>query len=240
MTMNPKRNKSRNGMAGLLCLCGLLLASSPADAQNKALPEAANPYFAPVTGQSVAPNPDGFIQRWLLLEPISMPLKSNTGFTDSYLKQAFNTQYFPKQLEVLPKDGASVKVGKEKLKWHALDSKLFNVKLFRFATSFEKTKYGVLFWAVTVVDCPEEMTDVRLAVGSNSASMWWLNGEEAVMLEGDRRMVRDDVVSKRLTLKKGRNILRGAVINGPGMSDFCIRFLDGQGRPVRNLSINVK
>ena len=61
-----------------------------------------------------------------------------------------------------------------------------------------------------------------------------------LMLEGDRRMVRDDVVSKKLTLKKGRNILRGAVINGPGMSDFCIRFIDGQGKPVRNLSIHVK
>ena len=149
-------------------------------------------------------------------------------------------QYFPKQMETVPKDGAVVKVGKEKLKWHALDSKLFNVKLFRFATSFEKPKYGVLFWAVTIIDCPEEMKDVRLAVGSNGASMWWLNGEEAVMLEGDRRMVRDDVVSKKLTLKKGRNILRGAVINGPGMSDFCVRIIDGQGKPVRNLSIQVK
>ena len=33
------------------------------------------------------------------------------------------------------------------------------------------------------------MKDIRLAVGSNSASMWWLNGKEAVMLSGDRRMV---------------------------------------------------
>lgn len=172
--------------------------------------------------------------------PSLCPVKSNVVFTDSYLKEIFHTQYFPKQMETVPKDGAVVKVGKEKLKWHALDSKLFNVKLFRFATSFKKPKYGVLFWAVTIIDCPEEMKDVRLSVGSNGASMWWLNGEEAVMLEGDRRMVRDDVVSKKLTLKKGRNILRGAVINGPGMSDFCVRFIDGQGKPVRNLSIHVK
>ena len=55
-------------------------------------------------------------------------------------------------------------------------SSLFNVKLFRFATSFKKPKYGVLFWAVTIIDCPEEMKDVRLSVGSNGASMWWLNG----------------------------------------------------------------
>ena len=59
------------------------------------------------------------------------------------------------------------------------------------------------------------------------------------MLSGDRRMVKDDAMSKRITLKKGRNILRGAVINGPGMSDFCVRFLDENGNPVKNYKINL-
>lgn len=232
--------KTLISMVRLLCLCGFFFGHSSMNAQNKGLPEAINPYFTAVTKQPIAPHAAGFIQRWLLLEPISVPIKSNIVFTDTYLREKFTTQYFPKQLEVLPKDGATVKVGKDKLKWHALDSKLFNVKLFRFATSFEKPKYGVLFWAVTIIDCPETIENVRLAVGSNGASMWWLNGEEAVMLEGDRRMVKDDKVSKELTLKKGRNILRGAVINGPGMSDFCVRFLDEQGNPIKNISINVK
>ena len=184
-----------NKIVRLFCLCVFLFGHSSADAQNRNLPADINPYFGPVGKQPVMPNAAGFIQRWLLLEPISMPVKSNVVFTDSYLKEVFHTQYFPKQMETVPKDGAVVKVGKEKLKWHALDSKLFNVKLFRFATSFKKSKYGVLFWAVTIIDCPEEMKDVRLSVGSNGASMWWLNGEEAVMLEGDRRMVRDDVLT---------------------------------------------
>ena len=95
----------------------------------------------------------------------------------------------------------------------------------------------MLFWGVTIIDCPEEIKDVRLAVGSNSASMWWLNGEETLLLSGDRRMVKDDCMSRRLTLKKGRNILRGAIINGPGMSDFCVRFLDEKGNPVTNFTI---
>jgi hypothetical protein len=81
------------------------------------------------------------------------------------------------------------------------------------------------------------MKDVRLAVGSNSASMWWLNGEEALLMSGDRRMVVDDCVSKRLTLKKGINVLRGTIINGPGMSDFCVRFLDANGKPLNQLKI---
>jgi hypothetical protein len=50
-------------------------------------------------------------------------------------------------------------------------------------------------------------------------------------------MVMDDCVSTRLKLNKGRNILLGAVINGPGMSDFCVRFIDDNGKPVRDLTI---
>ena len=130
-----------------------------------------------------------------------------------------------------------VKTVKQTLTWHALDSEMFNVKLFRFAEKYGEKVYGVLFWGVTIIDCPEEIKDVRLAVGSNSASMWWLNGEEALLLSGDRRMVKDDCMSRRLTLKKGRNILRGAIINGPGMSDFCVRFLDEKGNPVTNFTI---
>ncbi len=194
------------------------------------------PYFTPATRNPITPDNDGFIRRWLLLEPINKPNRTNAVFTDSYLREAFYTEYFPNQFTVIPKDNDKVKVGEQELTWHALDATGFNVKLFRFATNLKKQMYGVLFWVVTVVDCPAEMKNVRLAVGSNSASMWWLNGEEVLLLTGDRRMVMDDFVSKRLTLKKGRNIIRGAVINGPGMSDFCVRFLDENGKPIRNIT----
>jgi hypothetical protein len=220
------------------------------------------PYFVPATSKKLTPDADGFIQRWLLLEPISKPNRSNTVFTDSYLREAFSKEYFKDQFTVLPKDGDKVTVTVPKppavsdfrmrpgqtepaepemetveLKWHALESTNFNVKLFRFATGLQKQEYGVMFLAVTVVNSPEDIENVRMAVGSNSASMWWLNGEEAVFMSGDRRMVMDDCVSPRLTLKKGKNIVRGAVINGPGMSDFCVRFIDENGQPVKNITI---
>jgi hypothetical protein len=198
------------------------------------------PYFTPATASKKTPDSEGFIQRWLLLEPINKPNRSNTVFTDSYIRTAFTTEYFPNQFTVLPKDGEKVKVGEQELTWHALESTNFNVKLFRFAYGLRKPVYGVLFWAVTVVNSPREMKNVRMAVGSNSASMWWLNGKEAVILSGDRRMVMDDCVSTRLTLNKGKNIIRGAVINGPGMSDFCVRFLDEKGEPIKDLTISCK
>lgn len=194
-------------------------------------------YFVPATEAFKTPDEEGFIPRWTLLEPIEVPVRSNTIFTDSYLKNAFDTIYFDNQFSILPKNGDVVQVGHKQLKWHSLDSKLFNVKLFRFAYGLHKPEYGVLFWAVTIIDSPEEIKNVRMSVGSNSASKWWLNGEEAILLSGDRRMVMDDALSKRVTLKKGRNIIRGAVINGPGMSDFCVRFVDENGAPLRNFKI---
>jgi hypothetical protein len=130
-----------------------------------------------------------------------------------------------------------MKVGKQNLLWHAVESNTFNVRLFRFAELAGKQTYGVLFWAVTVIDCPEQIDDVRLAAGSNGSSIWWLDGKEVLRLSGDRRMVKDDGMSPRITLKKGRNILRTAVINGPGLSDFCVRFVDGDGKPVTNYQI---
>lgn len=224
-------------------------------------------YFTPVTAEAATPDQDGFIRRWLLLEPIAKPNRSNTVFVDSYIREAFAKQYFKGQLatDKLPKDGQKEKVEvdvtpqamgfpmpgqepqkvepkfeKRTLKWHALDSKRFNVKLFRFASGLQTDVYGVIFWAVTVIDCPEEIQNVRLSVGSNAGSQWWVNGEDVLLLSNDRRMVADDAMSNRITLKKGRNYIWGAVINGPGMSDMCVRFVDEQGKPVTNFTVNTK
>jgi hypothetical protein len=203
-------------------------------------PRTLAPYFTPATAAPKAPDADGFLQRWLLLEPIVKPNRSNDVFVGSYVRKTFNTEYFPNQFTVLPKNGDKVTVADKELAWHALDTANFDVKLFRFAYGLNKPTYGVIFWAVTVINSPREMKNVRLAAGSNSASMWWLNGKEAAGLFDDRRMVMDDVVSPRLTLNKGKNILRGAVINGPGLSDFCVRLIDENGDPVKGITTSIE
>lgn len=197
---------------------------------------ALEPYFTFQNSQAAQPDELGFIRRWLLLEPINKPNYTNTVFVDSYIRENLDTGWNKGDFAV-PADGDMVKVGPEVLTWHALDSKLFNVKVYRFAVGTGTGRYGLICRAVTVIDVPEDMENVRLAVGSNSASMWWIDGQEALILSGDRRMVMDDAASKRLTLKKGRHVITGAVINGPGMSDFCVRFIDEQGNPVLGYQI---
>jgi hypothetical protein len=128
---------------------------------------------------------------------------------------------------------------KDTLTWHSVDSKLFNIKLIRFAlgSSEGKKRYGLIFNAFTVINCDQDIPNVRLAAGSNAASIWWVNGEKVLTLQADRRMVADDGMSKRITLKKGKNLVRAAVINGPGMSDMCMRFYNEDGTILKNYTI---
>jgi hypothetical protein len=180
-----------------------------------------------------APNAEGFIERWLVLEPIPA-----NGLTDSAVQRIVKTEYFANQLTVVPRDGEKVTVNGNELTWHAFDTKLYNFNLYHFAKSLGKPTSNVLFWAVTIVNCPQEMPDVRLAIGSNAASVWWVNGQEVISIYGDRQTVIDDGVSKRLTLKKGKNIVRCAVINAGGATDFCARFLDGDDKPIKNYTVS--
>ena len=187
----------------------------------------------PVTAEE-ALKTDGFIQRWLILEPIGA-----NGLTDSVVQAAVKKEYFPNQFTVVPHDGDKVAVDGKELTWHTVDTNEYNVNLYYFASGLGKPTSNVLFWAVTIVDCPREMPGVRLAIGSNAASVWWVNGQEVIGIYGDRQTVIDDGVSKRLTLKKGPNIVRCAVVNGGGATDFCARFLDGQDKPLQGFTVSV-
>lgn len=44
-------------------------------------------YFTPATKEAMRPDEQGFIRRWLLLEPFKKPNRSNTVFVESYLRK---------------------------------------------------------------------------------------------------------------------------------------------------------
>jgi hypothetical protein len=205
------------------------LAAAPQEGRGAARPPAAS--LARPTSAAKPTDAQGFIQRWLLLEPIRVP-----GQLTQPAVRAAVEKDFPVAATPLPKDGDTLKVGDSELAWHAVDTANYNVNLYHFAYALNKPTTNVLFWIVTVVNSPREMTDVRLAIGSNAASVWWVNGTEATALYNDRQAVIDDGVSKRLTLRKGANVIRAAIVNAGGATDFCARFLDDNDRPIKTLT----
>jgi len=182
-----------------------------------------------------APTADGFLQRWLVLEPIRVAGQ----LTESAVQTVVKIEHFPNQLTAIPRHGETVTVGGTELAWHAVDTVGYNVNLFHFAHALNKPTSNVLFWAVTIVHAPRDLSGVRLAIGSNAASVWWVNGAEVIGIYNDRQTVIDDGVSRRLTLKKGPNVIRAAIVNAGGATDFCARFLDGEDRPITGLSISL-
>ena len=181
-------------------------------------------YYTPSSSTPSHPDAEGFIRRWSLLEPIRHEVSSNIILTDSYLQEKIA--------------GGYPKLNPKKSKWHLIDSQSYHVRVFRFAEKTGHDPYHSLFWGTTVINCPEELPDVRLAAGSNGASLWWVDGRQVLTLDGDRRMVQDDGVSQRLTLQPGCHVVTFALVNGPGLSDLCVRLLDENGKPITNYTIN--
>jgi hypothetical protein len=176
----------------------------------------------------------GFIHRWLVLEPVPVPGR----LTESAVQEALKSAALPDDAPP-PRHGDKTNLAGGSQAWHAIETLNYNVNLYHFAWSLSKPTSNVLFWATTTVDSPREMQNVRLAIGSNAASRWWLNGEPVIALNDDRQAVIDDGVSRRLTLRKGRNVIRAAIINGGGATDFCARFLDENDKPIVGLDVSL-
>lgn len=227
--MNPRH---RTLSLAFLAVAALLMAEPWSRAAEGV---AGSPTIRRPTSAEVVPGSDGFIQRWLILEPIAAG-----GLTDGAVQALVKKEHFPDQHTLLPKDGDKVVIdGGAERTWHAVETTEYNVNLFHFARALGKPTSNVLFRGVTVIHCLEEKRDVRLAIGSNAASVWWVNGREVIGIYGDRQTVIDDGVSKRLTLRRGANVVRFAVVNGGGATDFCARFLGADDRPIGGFSVRL-
>ena len=232
--MKTPHNRSLPALGALVVLSGSVLLGV---ARQQTVP-ARGPAPSLVRPGSVPKAPDaaGFLQRWLILEPIRVAPQ----LTDSAVQAVVKKEYFPDQFSVIPHDGDTMTVGDESLTWHAVDTIAYNVNLFHFAYALNKPTSNVLFWAVSVVQAPRDLPNLRLAIGSNAASIWWLNGQEVIGIYNDRQTVIDDGVSKRLTLKKGLNVIRAAIVNAGGATDFCARFLDADDNPVKGIVVSLE
>jgi hypothetical protein len=190
--------------------------------------------LTPPKGPTQPVDTRGFIHRWRVLEPV--PVEGR--LTETAVQEALKLAALP-DAGAHADDGAKITVNGAEYAWHALETVHYNLNLYHFAWSLSKPTSNVVFWVETVVDAPHELPNVRLAIGSNAASRWWLNGDAVIALNDDRQSVIDDGVSRRVTLREGRNIIRAAIINGGGATDFCARFIDESGEPVVGLRVSL-
>jgi hypothetical protein len=217
----------------LLCTLIMLMAGVAGAQETASRPPA--PSLTQPKGATTRVDARGFIHRWLVLEPVPVAGR----LTEAAVQEALQAAPLPGAPDAVPRAGETLTLANTAVTWHALETLNYNLNLYHFAWALSKPTSNVLFWATTVIDSPREMQDVRLAIGSNAASRWWLNGQPVIALNDDRQAVIDDGVSRRVTLRKGRNVIRAAIINGGGATDFCARFLDANDRPIAGLGVTL-
>jgi arabinan endo-1,5-alpha-L-arabinosidase len=190
---------------------------------------------APQAG-TFKPDQDGFIQNWLVLDPIRL---TGIQHTEQGIKSIVSRDSFKDLLTASPKAGDSVSIEGANYVWQVVSTRGYVIDLTGYAAKQNKPVLNVIFWGIAYVTSSEEVKDARLAIGSDDSSVWWVNGKEVIGAYGVRQTATDDNVSKRLTLNKGVNVVRFAVIQGDGPGDCCVRFYDARQKPISNLSISL-
>src|SRR6266513_3927475 len=187
-------------------------------------------------GKTYKPDDEGFIRNWVILEPIPLGDMANNHEEETQ-KPMFNKQYFDGQKEAMPEDGQKVKVDGKELAWHAHSASDYAIDFEKIASDASKEPTNAMYLGVAYIMAAEQKDGVKLAIGSDDSSVWWLNGTEAIRVYSGRGVDKDQDSAENLTLKKGLNVLKFAVINGDGPSGACARFMDKGGSPIKEITI---
>ena len=148
-----RKNKSLLPALAFVVLSGLLintntaLGQPPGERPRPVLPpipikgdttHTLSKHFIVASNAKKTPDANGFIQRWLVLEPVRKEIARNNILTENYLRTSFSADNFSNDFTVVPKHEKTVKVGGQELKWYALDSKSFNFNLYHFTYAINK------------------------------------------------------------------------------------------------------
>ena len=95
------------------------------------------------------------------------------------------------------------------------------------------------YLGVAYITTEDEVTGVKLSIGSDDDSVWRLNGEEVIRAYNGRGVEKDQDSANDLTLKQGVNVLSFTVLNGEGPTAAAARFVDENGNPIKGLKVSL-
>ncbi len=169
-------------------------------------------------------NEEGFVQRWLVLAPI--PMAGGQSGADALGKEQVSGE-----AKLKPKAGATVRAGGKDLTWkeHTCKDHLLDFNALLGAETEDSVAY-----AVTYIECPEELKGVKMKTGSDDQVKVYLNGREVFKFDEPRAAEKDQDTTE-VTLRKGVNVLVAKIVNEKVDWSFCVRFTDRDDKPLSRL-----
>jgi len=174
------------------------------------------------------PDPEGYIRRWVMLAPISLP-EGETG------SEAIFKEQIKGEAALQPRAGDKVKVGGKELTWQNITA---STNYFDFTAMVKTLNEREAGYAVTYIESETEQSDVIMAVASNDEGRIYFNGVD-IYVFGEPRTLMLDADKGKVTLKKGLNVVVFKIINEQGNWQGAMRLLDKGGAPLKHVKIKL-
>jgi hypothetical protein len=181
-------------------------------------------------GDSFKPDDDGYIRNWLILAPI--PLADGQSGADANGKDQLKGE-----ARLMPKEGDKVTVGGKELVWKKYQAKESHADFNDFLAAITENSVGYL---VAYLQVPEELTGLKLKMGSDDQAKVYLNGKAVFTNDTPRPLTVDEDTAEGITLKKGSNVLVFKVVNESFEWKGSIRFMDKDDKPVRGFRVGLR
>jgi hypothetical protein len=178
--------------------------------------------------ESLKPDSQGYIRHWLMLAPIVFP-EGRAGTDLIYDDQIKN------EGAQQPKAGDKITINGKELTWTAITT---FTNYFDFNATLKSAHDRAMGYAVTYIECDQEMPGLIMALASNDEGRLYLDGVD-IYLFAEPRTLELDADKGRVTLKKGLNVIVFKIFNEQGNWQGAMRFLDKSGAPVTNLKIKL-
>lgn len=175
------------------------------------------------------PNDEGFIRNWLVLAPI--PLDAGQSGADGLVKEQVADE-----AKLHPKDGDTTSAGGKELAWKKYEAEEYFVN---FNTFLGKETENSVGYAVCYLVADNEMSGLKMKTGSDDQAKIYLNGKEIWKNAEARGLDKDQDTTEDVTLKSGVNTLVFKVVNEGMDWSGCVRFVDKDGNPVKNLKVQL-
>jgi hypothetical protein len=169
-------------------------------------------------------NDEGFVLQWLVLAPI--PLKANQGG-----EEGLSEMQLKDEAKLKPREGDKVKIGDSELAWKKC---LAKDHLLNFNELLGKETEDSVAYAVTYIDSPADLKNIKMKTGSDDQCKVFLNGKEVFKFTDERATDKDQDTTE-VTLNKGVNVMVVKVVNVKQEWSFCVRFADKDDKPITKL-----
>jgi len=210
-----------------LSLTGCAKDSGAMNDRPAVAPSASSTLILPNPNVTIPFGDSRFVTKWVVLGPFTF---AETDFGGDPQTAATDKEFMPNEAAL---DGTQAPPAGSKAAWKVNDFKSGSTAGMIDLDSFYSTPDHATAYAVAWINCPQEIKDAKLLVGSDDYVKVWINGKLVHTYKTERRAGEPDQdVVANIALKKGINRVVVKCVDVVLDWNFYLRFTDKDSKAI--------